>query len=252
MIKSIQIHDPNDLSTNWWPKVETLAGVNTINFTPGVNILFAPNGSGKSTVLKVIANQLHCLQGGVSTITQTSVRNQSRPGIGLKICQGAIVNHDGQACRYFNPAKPVGLQSGQFDDDFFSEGMDNLMLKVSAGQKTMHQISRLVDKADNEVDWRVSPDRCNDVWKQALEEIQGQMHGTIDAGPKTILMDEPDAYMDWPNRRMFWEQVAKASEAGKAQFIIATHSYFGLTNEDANFVELVEGYRFQAAQAIEV
>ena len=40
-----------------------------IQFTDGVNILFAPNGAGKSSLLKMLAYSLACEQGGISKVT---------------------------------------------------------------------------------------------------------------------------------------------------------------------------------------
>lgn len=37
----------------------------TLDFKPGLNIVFGPNGSGKSTVLRMLAESMCAFQGGV-------------------------------------------------------------------------------------------------------------------------------------------------------------------------------------------
>lgn len=52
MIEALEIEDPTRTCIPW-PKVAWLQ--ERVEFSPGLNILFAPNGSGKSTVLTTIA-----------------------------------------------------------------------------------------------------------------------------------------------------------------------------------------------------
>ena len=73
MISSIRISDPTATCVPWWPEVEWLKGRETLEFTPGLNILWGPNGSGKSTVLTLLARLFHCEQAGEQKYTQTSV-----------------------------------------------------------------------------------------------------------------------------------------------------------------------------------
>ncbi len=48
-------------------------GRRTVEFKPGLNVMFAPNGSGKSTVLSMLGESMCALQGGISALTENAV-----------------------------------------------------------------------------------------------------------------------------------------------------------------------------------
>lgn len=64
MISALRIVDPDTACVAHWGKVEALKGLEAIEFKPGLNILWGPNGCGKTTVLTAIARMLHCEQVG--------------------------------------------------------------------------------------------------------------------------------------------------------------------------------------------
>ncbi|MHC4406953.1 MAG: AAA family ATPase, partial [Planctomycetota bacterium] len=131
MIKTLHITDPNNTPVKWWADVEGLQGIDRFDFTPGINILWGPNGIGKSTIILALARLTHCEQGGRSVVTSTSIRQLER-GWGARedfrkkeLTSGMHIDFDGQPVVYRNPHNNVGLIGGMagFDDDFYNEGL---------------------------------------------------------------------------------------------------------------------------------
>lgn len=69
--------------------------------------------------------------GGVSTYTD-SWRFDAEHESGLK---GIEDHHNGMPFYYCDTTHNVGLIDGQFDDDFFSEGIEAIRFKGSTGEK---------------------------------------------------------------------------------------------------------------------
>ena len=115
MIRSINIIKPTATPVKWVGDVAALKEPREFKFTPGLNILWGKNGSGKTTVLKLLARLFHCEQSGTSVVREESMRELF--GIGMRsddkaVFDGVTVDHDGQAVRHFDPAHAVGLMAG--------------------------------------------------------------------------------------------------------------------------------------------
>ena len=46
-----------------------------MEFKPGLNILVRPNGSGKSTVLRMLAESMCAFRGGVSAVGESTIHD---------------------------------------------------------------------------------------------------------------------------------------------------------------------------------
>lgn len=90
-----------------------------IAFKPGLNILVGANGTGKSTVLRMLAESTCSFQDGHSAITEATIRQgvdmpgglrkngnstKHRDRLGLK------VHHDGQPVVFSDSRQTVGLE----------------------------------------------------------------------------------------------------------------------------------------------
>jgi len=124
-----------------------IAGVSAVNgktftFKPGLNIVIGQNGSGKSTILKACALSLAAYQGGFSTVTKNWC--QDLFGFSDTIQFPWNIAHDGQPVFFVDPRVTVGLAHGGFDDDFFNQGIMNVMNRASTGENTAVRINKAI------------------------------------------------------------------------------------------------------------
>lgn len=242
-----------------------------IAFQPGLNILVGPNGSGKSTILKILGESMCAVQGGVSAITETAVhtgvdmmaplrsrisRDGTKSGMVDKL--GLTVRHDGQPVVFCDPRQTVGLVGGSFDDDFFTQGMQEVMAgrRSSHGQQAAHRanlaLNILVGKLPfpKDVDRRVKRGQVNDVWCQALDVLEQRLTASIPLGQPTLILDEPEANYSLVWQARLWKWLANPEIAQKMQVIVASHSAFALGIEHAHYIDMVPGYRQEAEDVL--
>ena len=242
MIHSLKVTDPSRLTVGWWSKVESLSKIDTLEFGPGMNILWGRNASGKSTILRLLAEWFHCYQGGRSVVTETSIRGATKSLAAKDVfLDGAEIKHDGQSVSYFNPEKPVGFSGSQFDDDFMEEGIFSMFRKGSSGQNTLHGIMTAVrQKSEEKIPFNMHKDRVNTLWQGWIEGVERMLTPNSPPGPRTILLDEPDRSLDIDNSAEVWRQIPFPHKP--RQIIVATHSPFALRIEGAKYIELSPGY----------
>jgi predicted ATPase len=240
-------------------KQDFFVGRKKIQFKPGLNILFGPNGSGKSTVLNMLGETMCAVQGGVSTVTHSALRDtvelMSSRSASKKTKNpdkiGLAIVHDGQPVVFCDPRQTVGLIGGGFDDDFFGKGVSETMNNRTAshGQKTLcrvnDSIAILLGKSlfPEEVDFRFKRSSVNDMWGSAFDIIEARMKGSIAKAQPTFLLDEPESNYSllWQSR--LWSLLSRAEICEKFQIIVATHSVFSLGIEHANYIDLKDGFR---------
>ncbi|MDD5008567.1 MAG: AAA family ATPase [Syntrophorhabdaceae bacterium] len=244
MIYSLKVTDPKNIPVSWWDKVSALKD-REFSFTPGLNIIWGRNASGKSTILTTLAKWFHCEQGGRSVVTRHSVFELERGLLSKEGWKdGLEVKHDGKPVFYANPQRQIGLRSGVFDDDFFEDGLFGGLAKGSDGQITIHRTMQSLDglqKGIREIEYRVGLKGHNDVWQDWRKKAEGYLAANSDPGPFTILMDEPDRGLDMDRMIEMWGEFIIGKLAPVFQLIVATHSPFALSL-DANYIELSPGY----------
>lgn len=229
-----------------------------ISFSPGLNIIFGPNASGKSTLLRGLALHLAAEQGGASCVTQDYLRTTvdlfaAATSKGSKSLDelGLHVEHDGKPIQFLDPRVTVGITSGAFDNDFFNEGLRETIHRksMSSGEKTLSRLGRVVSVLTGEspmptqVEYKVSAKVLNSTWAAGLAIVKERFKATAPEGPATILLDEPESGLGLPLQARLWELLARHSGH---QLIVASHSPFALGLPEANYIETSLGYAQQA------
>lgn len=125
-----------------------------VEFKSGLNVLYGANGSGKSSLLKIIGTKLAALQGGVSVLNKDWIfENRFKPAmtdaldfasLDVMATHGYILESDGQSIIYVDPRQKVGVRAGQLDDEFFMEGFYNARFKGSTGESTIRALNRVI------------------------------------------------------------------------------------------------------------
>lgn len=241
MIKSLHILAPEKSHIAWLSSnpPAALAKPRKFDFGSGINIFVGQNGTGKSTVLKILAQAMHCEQGGRSVVTSSSINDlylDHESGL-----EAYSIEHDGQAVFHFDSSHTVGLIGGMagFDDDFLEDGFCNAMYKGSNGQTILNRLNGLLTDIlfDNsfEIEYRAS------LHKKGAK-VRKFLKGTIEKGPRTILLDEPDRGLDLRMQRGLWRLFRDIVAEGRNQIIIASHSPFAFRIPEATYHEFGNGY----------
>ena len=266
MIESVTYTDLNETSNNYAPAVKMLKRKlnKPIKFTDGINILFAPNGTGKSTILSDLARYHFCYQTGITKITRSSIHDISHYNpfaiedkIDNKIYHfrdGVQIVSDGQV-NYISNATCNG--SFSLENDFMSEtdfanayfernsssGEGNVQAFLYGYKKFKNiHYDKLIEinlgyiKDDEEY--------YNDV-KDCLKYVE---HPVLKPGKPTILIDELDSNTDIINTVYLFKIIKSLSK--KYQIIMASHSPLIFELNDVNIIELVYHYKSKCKKAI--
>jgi predicted ATPase len=248
VIYKLDILDSTKTPVKWLSSVEAFKKPRAFEFKPGLNVLWGRNGSGKTSLTKVLARLFHCEQGNQPIVTQESlselVGGRVMDDIDLKA--GLKITHDGQGVRHFDPGHAVGLMGGgaAFDWAFGMEGIANTLFKGSAGQTTMFRFDRLINEIVAgeipEVEWKFSRERLSGVWAERAKLASYFLKGNAAKGPPTILLDEPERSYDLNAQVGVWRFLRAYSD--QIQFVVASHSLFALKIPDAHYIELSPHY----------
>lgn len=193
-----------------------------LTFTDGVNIIFSPNGSGKSIFLKSLQHRFPI----------SFPKPLSYPGLGEYDWNGYVskdindleIDYDGGIVHYFDNFS-IQDSHGNFDKAQSGEGdfMDaviTLVNKPSSGQKIIKKLNSLVN-----LPTQVSFPKLNgnESWEKCQQNfIDYYSHFPLDSKP-IILLDELDASLDPDKGLMFLDSVLSQLSI-KFQIICVTHN----------------------------
>lgn len=236
MIRSLKIVNIDATPVPWAPKAKLLQGMTEFKFENGLNIVWGENGTGKSTLISIMARLLHCEQGGKQKVTAESTRN-----LGRVYPRGAVLDHDGSPVSYVCPDKTPGLIGGTFDYDFLEKGVWNCQFHGSHGETTVFRINEAIMQAIDASKFAQSPEVECPTHGNFLGDIRAALKGTGERERPTVLLDEPDMSLDMFKSAKLWDILSFASKS--CQVIVVTHNALALNIPGAHYVEVDDAYR---------
>jgi predicted ATPase len=261
MIKSIQYIDgfPVDLP---------FVGKRLYSFNDGINLLFGPNGCGKSTILKTLKGYCAIQTGGW---THPSIPNE----IGIGRLGGADYPH---CYSSYTPAKckatviwdgtPTIYNDGEcslnklsyfynfkkdFDDGITeqSDVIEMLEKTPSSGQYRASKLNKVLNLIKSgppeytEKDFGHFPVKDDKMYSlrefKFWKYINALYIQNFGQGKNTVLLDEPERSLSHKKQKELFLKVIP-EELNGYQVIIATHSLYALFTPNANIIEMEDGY----------
>jgi hypothetical protein len=249
------------ITSGYGAKLPAIA-VKTFEFRPGLNILFGPNGCGKTTLLRVTAAFVGCYERGWSKPVadsgkpHTVVPYPRRFSLAAPGHCEAEVDWDGVPGMLHTVDLPRGDMFSDVEEEF-DEQLAAVMTNPSAGQLVVSMINKLKGVGRNIPDITdrtrtifmggesVQRDHVNSLWAEYIDAFTDYVVSVRASGrklgPVTVFIDEPDKALSIPNQHVLWTR-ALPGLAESCQVVAASHSPFALVAPGANVIEMEPGY----------
>lgn len=239
-------------------------GNKIIEFTDGINVIYGPNGCGKSTILKTLKAYCGIEKAGWTKVSQPTVLGTIYIG---RMAEAVNFPH---AYRKYTPSNcmanvlwdgmPTFFNDGDIkvSDTFFyqnvgqsedgitseQEQMELLAKHPSSGQFRIKKINTIFDMLTkyplSVPQMEMLPHRCQ-YENIANMEIQYWRRLTRRSNKITILFDEPERSLSLPlQRELLLNSIP--NHLKDYQIIMATHSIFALEMKNVNLIDIEQGY----------
>lgn len=245
-----------------------------------INIIFGPNASGKTTMIKAIAGNAGCDDGyptllgplDIRSFDEETTQENFRKTLDKKMKNSATIEWDGVPIYYDNFADRMARSHGSIGDLCGSVLGDSIETeiqyiigkdKISLGQNSIYLINRLFAIAQNHLSFKdifskyINEDgtkknfRVNDTWAAAynvqLDYYMG-FKNSCENLPGTFLFDELDKSLDIFNiYNLYVNVLPEFVKKTGVQVIIISHSPLVLmnkirNNDMYNFISIDEDY----------
>lgn len=238
------------------------------NFQKGLNVILAPNGHGKTTLMNMLKkatfsgvfghsvfdkDELHS-KDFIKKIEEEEYLQRKKQG-DLFLFSFAnyesffSVAHDGQSVIYANPKFIEGSDEdsmSSFSHKLFSiHKHEKINLCGSTGKKTMHRMRNINDalegnsKISTEIPVLVKPESLTSSTfrRYELDSINYQyLAATIERGQRTLLIDEPESGLDLVELFKWFSSLEEKIEKNNVQVIMVSHSERVLNFKNAHYI----------------
>ena len=264
MIESIKVIDRKNtpLGENhikYFKWLNRLEGREGIKLSPGINFLCGENGSGKTSMLTLIAHYFHCM-GGYPKITQKSMTDVVK----WNPFDNIFADDDKQVtptqdlyrggCEFVCDGAPVFFVSGELstgdsENTFIHRLMRKQIDPISSGENNIANLREIVDMAKTikDIEGLDHIESMTEDWQKVAAISLTAYHREENKDKEKrplIILDEVEANLDPINQIFFFkaifEQISKW-----AQVIFTSHSIFSFymaREYKANIIETKRGY----------
>lgn len=226
---------------------ENLIG-HTFYFKPGINIIFGPNGSGKTTILSALAGNALIKDGYSTMLEPLDLRKKLDEDVKPEHIELTIdrykmndctIDWSGNAIYYDNfhnhqsygeIGDLVGSVLGTIEEELSWVINKN---KISAGQRTTYLLTKVLNKLGNGVSMKsILEPQCthknSDIWRDTYKCVIAHFKKLPDyavEGPVTLIFDEMDKSLDIETVVYLYQDVLpKLIEKYKCQIILVSHN----------------------------
>jgi energy-coupling factor transporter ATP-binding protein EcfA2 len=239
--------------------------------SPSLNILWGENGSGKTSILQIMAAYSFCHGGGwTRLLSPIELRGFGISGRTPNELPHALArNSPGESrCEMDWDRAPVFFDNGNDtpgsiidgdptnSPDGILSGVDGIVLRMkkpSSGQMRKFKLNTILNRLQDAPDFKSYKPRkdINDTWQKCLKEQADYLAQRPESTDTrvTILMDEPEKHLDLATANRFWNEVIPHLTKF-AQVIIATHHPLALaaTAEDTVWISPKKGEHLKAKE----
>lgn len=209
-----------------------------LHFTDGVNIIYAPNGAGKTVLLKSIAHYFPVTPPTPMNYPGVSQKSMTFENYLRTALNPLSIDYDGGAVYYFGADNHQNLY-GNFYSAMDGNGdllnsIRDIVTKPSTGQLAIKFINNIAN-LEPTVNLDVINPKVNDMWQKTQAEFVRYYKQFPSTGKPTVMLDEIETHID-PLRQLQFLSNVLQNLSDKFQVICVTHNPLALFLKDCNII----------------